>query len=201
MAANQPPGGYPPPGGGYPPPGGGYPPQQGGGYPPQQGGGYPPQQQGYPPQGAYPGQGGYPPQGYAQPGFEPQHSRPGTVTGAAILWIIYGSLGTLGGLMSLRAGATGVIGLGVAVSFLMAGIQALMGKGSVLAWGIFSIVWGAITLIAFLALGSLMRGFGGAGGILAVVGFIIGGMLITAGILGCMGNAKWKAWRMTKGTL
>ncbi len=225
-------GGYPPQGGQQPqgqqpqqgaPQQGGYPPQQQGGYPPQQQGGYPPPQQGgYPPpqQGGYPpqpgyGQPGYGQQGYGQPGygqqplgygqqpFAPQHTRPGSITAAAILWIIYGGLGTVGGLMGLaashgRVGGGGIFGLFVAVAFLVTGIQALAGKArGMLGTGIASIVWGALVLIALLFLGSLVRH--GAGGLFAAIGLLFGGMLITAGILACVGNTKFKAWRATRG--
>src|SRR5262249_55309498 len=138
-------------------------------------------------------------------GMAPQLSRPGSITGAAILWIIYGSLGTLGGLSSLgmsggRVGAPGFIGLGIAIAFLITGIQALLGKArGMLGSGIGSIIWGTVTLIAFLALGGMVRGGHGLAGIFALIGLVFGGILITGGILACVGNAKYKAWRASTG--
>jgi len=221
-------GGYPPQQGGYPQqpeqqqqggypqqqqqPQGGYPQQQGG-YPqqqqqpgyPQQPGGYPPQgyqqQPGYPPQ--QPGYGYGAPQGYPPPAnFVPQHTRPGTITAASIMWIIWGSLSLIGNLMTLANGRPGggmFIGWGLTLAFLITGIQALMGKAKgLLAMGIISIVFGGLALIAFLALGSLIR-IHAAFGVLLLIGVLVGGMLIVPGILACIGNTKYKNWRRTRG--
>jgi hypothetical protein len=129
-------------------------------------------------------------------------SRPGSITAAGILWIIYGSLALLGTLVSLRAGAgpMNFLNLFVAIAFVTGGIQALTARAStLLATGIVSIIWGAFTLIACLALGTLFEGMREAAGLFAVIGFVVGGMLITAGILACVGNAKFKAWRQYLG--
>ena len=144
------------------------------------------------------------PMPYAQPGFTPRHKLPGTVIAASIMWIIYGGLGLLGNLGALassggKVGTGGIIGIGITLAFLVAGIQTIMGKAKgTLGNGIASIVLGGLVLIAFLALGSMFRGIGGAG-VLLVVGLIVGGILITAGILGCMGNKAYKEYRATKG--
>jgi hypothetical protein len=167
--------------------------------------------QGYAPQGYAPQ--GYVPQGYApqqhfapQPyghGFAVRNKNPGSVIGASVLWIIYGSLALLGNLVALggsggRAGMPTLIGLSLGVAFLVTGIQALMGKArGLLAMGITSIVFGGLTSIAFLLLGSLVRGFRAPGWLLGV-GFVVGGMLITAGVLACIGNRAYKDWRATK---
>jgi hypothetical protein len=131
----------------------------------------------------------------------PQLSRPGSITGAAVLWIIYGSLGTLGGLISLQhPNGPAIGGFAIAVAFLVTGIQALMGKArGMLGSGIGSIIWGVVVLIAFLALGSIIRGARGLAGIFAIIGLVFGGILITAGILACVGNGKYKAWRASTG--
>jgi hypothetical protein len=198
----------------------GYPQAQSGQYPQQPQQGYPqpypqaqpgyPQQPGYPPQG----QPGYPPQG--QPGFAPQppmyppanftprHKLPGVAVAASIIWIIYGSLALIGNLIGLagsggRAGTPSFIGLGIAVGFLVGGIQTLMGKAKgMLGNGIASIVLGALVAIAFLLLGALIRGFH-APMILILIGVLFGALLITAGVLGCIGNKAYKEYRMTKG--
>jgi hypothetical protein len=122
--------------------------------------------------------------------------------GAGVLWIIYGSLQTLGGMVSLggRVGAPTIIGLSIGVSFLIAGIQAVMGKArGMLGAGISSIIWGVLVLIVMVGASSVIREFRHVAGIFAVVGLVIGGMLITAGILACAANGKYKAWRASKG--
>lgn len=143
------------------------------------------------------------PYGYGQPQFAPRHKLPGGALAAAIIWIIYGSLQLIGVLGSLaavgRPGPQLIIGLGVGVAFLMAGITTSTGKAKgLLANGIVSIVWGAIILLAMLALGSLVRGLGGASSIIMLIGVLLGGMMITAGILACMGNGKYKEYHHTK---
>jgi hypothetical protein len=188
----QPQQGYAQPQGGYVPPQGGYVPPQGGYVPPQASG-----QQAYPP--------GWAPQGQQmapQYGFTPRHKLPGTALAAAIIWIIYGSLQLLGVLASFGMGARPapgtIIGLGLGIAFLMAGIQTSTGKAKgLLANGIVSIVLGAIIALALLALGSLVRGFGG-GGILLLLALVFGGMLVTAGILACVGNKNYKEFHHTK---
>jgi hypothetical protein len=131
--------------------------------------------------------------------------KPGAATGAAILWIIYGSLGLLSNLAIL--GMTGgrgmspqtIIGLSLAAAFLVGGIQVLAGKmKGLLAMGITSIVFGSLSVIAVLALGALTRGFRIAGPFL-IIGFLIAAMLLTAGILACVANRKYKEWRAAKG--
>lgn len=166
---------------------------------------YPPNynQPNYPQPQMQPGH-GQPPMPYAQPGFTPRHKLPGTAIAASIMWIIYGGLGLIGNLAALgasggKAGSGGIIGIGITAAFLIAGIQTLMGKAKgMLANGIVSICLGGIVSIAFLALGALIRGFK-APGILIAVGFLFGAILITAGILACVGNKAYKEYRATKG--
>jgi hypothetical protein len=147
---------------------------------------YPPQQPSYPPpQQPY---GAYAPQAYGNP----QAKLPGVVIAASIMWIIYGSLGLIGNLLGLaaggRPGASTAVGFGIAAAFLISGIQALSGKArGLLASGICSIV-----------LGALIRGFRPPAWLLGF-GFLIGAILITAGILACIGNRSYKAWRAAKG--
>ena len=143
----------------------------------------------------------YPPPGYAV--GQPQMTRPGTITAASIMWIIYGGLSLLGNLMTLGGGHVGgatFIGFGIAIAFLLGGIQLLSGKArGALGLGITSIILGALVLIACLALGSLVRGMHMATGLLAVIGLVFGGYLGVAGILGCVGNAKYQMWRQSTG--
>jgi hypothetical protein len=147
---------------------------------------------------------GQPPMPYAQPGFTPRHKLPGAAVAASILWIIYGGLGLIGNLASLGAtggkvGSGGIIGIGITAAFLIAGIQTLMGKAKgMLANGIMSIILGGLVAIAFFLLGALIRGFRPPGWLLGV-GLLFGGMLITAGILACVGNKAYKEYRATKG--
>jgi hypothetical protein len=159
---------------------------------------YPPQPQGYAPQQLY-GANAYAPQAYGNP----QAKLPGIVIAASIMWIIYGSLALIGNLLGLaaggRPGASTAIGFGIAAAFLISGIQALGGKArGLLASGICSIVLGALTSVAFLLLGALIRGFRPPGWLLGF-GFLIGAILITAGILACIGNRSYKEWRAAKG--
>lgn len=155
--------------------------------------GYP----GYP----VPGQIGVAP-GYGPPNMTLQTTRPGTVTAASIMWIIYGGLALIGNLMALanvKPGSSTVIGLCLAIGFLIAGIQGLTGKAkSMLPMGITSIVLGGLVAIAMLALGSLLKLHAGFG-VLALIGLLLGGYLIVSGILACVGNAKFKAWRASRG--
>jgi hypothetical protein len=157
-------------------------------------------QPGYPPAPAY----GQPPPQHAQPNFTPRHKLPGAAVAASIMWIIYGGLALIGNLAALGAsggkmGTGGILGIGIAVAFLVAGIQTIMGKAKgMLGNGIASIVLGALVSIAFLLLGALIRGFKAPPALL-LVGVLFGGMLITAGILACVGNKAYKDYRATKG--
>jgi hypothetical protein len=45
----------------------------------------------------------------------------------------------------------------------------------------------------------LFREFRHVGGLFAVIGLIVGGILITAGILACVGSGKYKAWKASSG--
>lgn len=130
-------------------------------------------------------------------------SRPGTVTAAAIMWIIYGGLSLLANLVSLanpHVGMSTFLGIGIAILFLGGGIQLLSGKArGVLGLGITSIVLGGLVLLACLVLGGLIHELHAAAGLLAVIGVVFGGYLIVAGILGCSGNTKYKQWIYSTG--
>ena len=115
------------PGWGPPP---GQPPGQGHGQGYEQGYGQP---QGY--EQGY-GQGYGPPQNYGQ---EPGGKRPGQVTAAAVIGIVIGALGTLGGLLTLLAigqlfavdallGILGLLSFAAAVVLLIGGINVLRGR-------------------------------------------------------------------------
>ncbi len=178
----------------------------------------PPQPQGYPPgfapqysPGYAPqGQPGYPPQQHApQPfapmaaAFAPRHSLPGTAIAASVIWLIYGLLGLLGNLTTLAAGGrvqpSSIIGLSLAVMFLVWGIQTMTGKlRSLLGPAITGIVLGGLTVLAFVFLGILAHGFHLPMWLFAI-GAIVGGLQIVAGILGCVGNRAYKEYRATRG--
>jgi hypothetical protein len=176
-------------------------------YPPQ---GYQQQQPGYQQPPGYYQQPGYAPppywqqpQGYAPPNFTPRHKLPGTAVAASIMWIIYGSLGLLGNLIALGASGGkaggGIVGIGIAVGFLVAGITTLTGKAKgMMANGIASIVLGALVSIAILLLGALIRGFHPPA-VLILVGLLFGLMLIGAGIFALVGNKAYKEYRYTRG--
>ena len=155
-----------------------------------------------------------PPYGYVPPAFAQASyaayagqplTRPGTVTAASIMWIIYRVLALLGNLSTMalshgRTGGASVVGLGIGVAFLVTGIQALGGKAKgLLATGITSIVLGSLIAIAFIALGGIAHNLHAIAGLLIVLGLVVGGFLATAGILACVGNAKYKAWRASRG--
>lgn len=145
----------------------------------------------------------------------PQTTNPGSAKAAAILWIIVGALGLVGGLLSLaNANLQTVVQILVALAFLITGIQTLSGSVSgILGAGIASIILATIGLIAGLAVvvfggavaaggaGGAGGGAAGAGGLVMLVGILmlIGPtMLMIAGILACVGNKKYKLWRAYK---
>jgi hypothetical protein len=138
----------------------------------------------------------------AQPPLQPP-GRPPSITAAGILWISYGSLALFGDLYILKFGVNPItlVGLFVGIAFLTGGIQALTGRArTLLATGIVSIVWGALQLLAFLVVAATSHGrWAPPAALLALVGLVIGGTVITAGILACVGNARFKAWRSFRG--
>lgn len=178
-------------------------PQQPQGYP--QGSGLQPQQPQYGYQPA-PQQGYQQPgaaYGYHQPGFAPRHSLPGGAIFAAIVWVIFGALYLIGALMQLASGRPQPISLMIALAlgivFTSGAITTFMGKAkSLLGPAIVAIIFGALTLLAMLFVGSLFRGLGGAGGVVMLIGVVIGGLLLTSGIIGCITNKKYKEYHHTK---
>jgi hypothetical protein len=134
--------GYGQPGQGYGQPGQGYG-QPGQGYgQPGQGYGQPPQAYGQGSQGYGQGPGGYPaaPAGHGQ---APGGQRPGQVTAAAVIGIVWGALGALLGLLGLLGASMiddlgveitgvdivlGIAGIAVAIALVVGGVQVLQGK-------------------------------------------------------------------------
>lgn len=121
-------------------------------------------------------------------------SRPGVVTAAAIIWIVFGSLGILGQLMTIAAGNTrGAFGILIAIAFLVVGIQSLTGKAKdTLGNGIGALVIGVLSL----GVGTLFAGRGGA--IILVVLLLQSGLMVTSGILALVGRSAYKAWRNSR---
>jgi hypothetical protein len=128
-----------------------------------------------------------------------QSTRPGSITSAAILWIVYGSIAMAGSLL-VGPGILGmIVGELVAIAFLTTGIRTLSGSAnSVFVGGILSIVWGALILITFL-IGVAFAEETAIRVVLVVIGLLLSGTLITAGILACVGNTKFEAWRRYRG--
>ncbi|WP_448627295.1 hypothetical protein [Geodermatophilus sp. URMC 64] len=138
-----------------------------------------PQPQGYQPQGYQPAPsytGG--PAGYGAPGGQ----RPGTVTGAAIVGIVWGGIGALFALLvmlaafGLGAGFAGLIflvSLALSVALLVGGIQVLQGKSPKLLLYVSyaAIALGLISLIVSLATtgGNAFNG---------VLGIVIPGVIV-----------------------
>jgi hypothetical protein len=133
-----------------------------------------------------------PPQPYHQ---ATQLDRPGVVTAAAIIWIVFGGLGILGQLFTLLAGRfSGIVGLLIAIGFLVAGIQSLTGKSKdQLGNGIGAIVIGALSLLV----GFAVAGFARNGVVLGLI-LLQAGAMITSGILALSGRSAYKAWRAGK---
>jgi len=113
--------------------------------------------QGGAPQGGQPGWTAPPPQqppaGYNPPGYNPAPSyaggppatgqRPGTVTAAGVVGIVWGALGTLLGLLGLLGASyvddlgidinafdiiLGILGIAAAIALLIGGVQVMQGK-------------------------------------------------------------------------
>jgi hypothetical protein len=152
--------------------------------------------QGGAPQGGQPGWSAPPPgsspQGYNAPGYSPAPSyaggpaptgqRPGMVTAAAIVAIVWGGLGLLFGLLALGVafalgafyGLILLIGVVVSAALLWSGIQVMQGKSPKL-----------LLLICYVAIGinllSLIIGLaqgGGASAFSGILGFIIPGVIV-----------------------
>jgi hypothetical protein len=140
---------------------------------------------------------------YPQPGAPyPQAPTkiPGVVLAAGIIWIVFGGLGILGGVMSLGAGASGIAQLGIAVAFLIAGIQTVTGKAKdTLGNAIGSFIIAGLGLLGTLVLSSIGGRLGGDFiGVLVMIAVINCGALVTAGILALVGRERYRAWRATR---
>lgn len=122
------------------------------------------------------------------------NARPASITTACILWIIYGGLGILGGVITLRASA-GVGGFQIVfgLAFLVTGFQVLMGKASsVLGSGIVCIILGALALV-----GGLGGAAAFASSLIAIIVLVNAGLLIAAGVLAIVGSGAYKQWIAT----
>jgi hypothetical protein len=164
----------------------------------QQGWSAPQQEPGYPPQQGYsPQQGHNPQQGHTPaPGYDPAPSytggpagygaptgrRPGIVTAAAVVGIVWGALGALLGLLVMvaafglgaaLAGLITLISVAFSVAMLVGGVFVLQGKSPKLLLYVsyVAIALGVISLIISLATtgGSAFNG---------VLGFIVPGVII-----------------------
>jgi len=158
-----------------------------------------PQQPPYPqqssPQQPYPQQSSPQQQPYAQqqPGYQPAPSysggpagygaptgqRPGSVSTAAILGIVWGGLGTLFGLLGLIAlglifsysallGIFVLLGLAASIALLVAGIQTLQGKSPKL---LLYLSYASIAIQLLSLIFSLVSGYGFSFG--SLLGFIV----------------------------
>jgi hypothetical protein len=134
---------------------------------------------------------GYSPQGYNAPGYEPAPSyaggpaptgqRPGMVTAAAIIGIVWGALGLLFGLLALTVaftllgpiyGLLVLISVAVAAALLWAGIQVMQGKSPRLLLLLSYVAIGINLLVMIWAAtqgGSIFSG---------LLGFIIPGVIV-----------------------
>jgi len=162
-------------------PQGGAPQGQGWGAPETPGQGYnapqpgynPAPQQGYNPAPSYSGA----PAGYGAPGGQ----RPGMVTAAAIIAIVWGGLGTLFGLIALGVafaltallGLFVLIGVLLAVALLVGGIFVLQGKNPKL---LLYICYAAIVINIIELIISISQNGGSA--FSGILGFIIPGVII-----------------------
>jgi hypothetical protein len=140
--------------------------------PPQ---GYQPASQGYQPAPQYTGG----PAGYGAP-----DSRPGQVTAAAVIAIVWGGLGTLFGLLALFAlsiifsysgllGIFVILGLAVSIALLVFGIQVLQGKSPKL---LLYLCYASIVIQLLSLIFSLASGYGFA--FSSLLGFVIPGVIV-----------------------
>jgi hypothetical protein len=151
--------------------------------------------QGGVPQGGQPGwnapQPGYTPQGYNAPGYDPAPSysggpaptgqRPGMVTAAGIIGIVWGALGLLFGLLALTVafallgavyGLLVLLSVAVAAALLWAGIQVMQGKSPRLLLLLSYVAIGINLLVMIWAAtqgGSIFSG---------LLGFIVPGVIV-----------------------
>jgi hypothetical protein len=151
--------------------------------------------QGGAPQGGQPGwnppQPGYSPQGYNAPGYEPAPSyaggpaptgqRPGMVTAAGIIGIVWGALGLLFGLLALTVafallgalyGLLVLLSVAVAAALLWAGIQVMQGKSPRL---LLLLSYVAIAINLLVMIWSATQGESIFSGLL---GFIVPGVIV-----------------------
>lgn len=118
------------------------------------------------------------------------------VTAAAVLWIIFGALGLLGQLMSLTRGMRpqALVGLAIAVAFIVAGVQTISGKAKdTLGNGIGAIVIGALNVVFLLYLVGVAPRF--MAGAVLLVGAPVALGLVVGGILAPVGRQGYRAWR------
>ncbi len=126
---------------------------------------------------------------------------PGAARAACVLWIMYGSVGVLAGIMTAQisppaAGPQILFGL----AFLITGIQVWLGKAAqILGSGIACIVLGAIGLLLLWMMGGVL-----GGGVLRVPTWVTSLamfnnlLLIVAGILAIVGSSPYKQWVASK---
>ena len=144
---------------------------QGGAPQGQPGWGAPQQPQGYQPAPSYTGG----PAGYGAPA----NQRPGQVTAAAVIAIVWGGLGTLFGLLALFAlsliftysgllGIFVILGFAVSIALLVFGIQVLQGKSPKL---LLYLCYASIVIQLLSLIFSLASGYGFA--FSSLLGFVI----------------------------
>lgn len=131
-------------------------------------------------------------------------ARPASITTACLLWIVYGGLAILGGVLTLQASegrrwvvvvlAFGGFQIVFGAAFLITGIQVLLGKASsVFASGIVCLILGALALLGGLASGGVF-----ASSLAAMIILGSAGLLIAAGSLAIVGNDAYKQWIATR---
>jgi hypothetical protein len=163
---------------------------------------------------------GYNPPGYGPAGYEPAPGygpapaysggpaatgqRPGMVTAAAIVGIVWGGLGTLGGLLGLLGASAlddlgvrlsgldmilGLLGIVAAVLLLVGGIQVLQGKApKLLKYGAYAVA----VLWALNVIAGLIQGYGFAG--LSLLSLLVAGVIIAL-----LMNAQSKQYYSSRG--
>ncbi len=127
---------------------------------------------------------------------DPNARRPGVVTAAAVLWIIFGALGLLGQLMTLTRGVRpqAMVGLAIAVAFIVAGVQTISGKAKdTLGNGIGAIVIGVLNVGFLFYLMTVAPRF--MAGAILLTGAPVALGLVVGGILALVGRQGYREWR------